>query len=359
MIKTRISFVALGALLAACASNPKIPARSSLLHVEPDIADRAEMTPDGSLTFTDDAFDSGTSPVVEITEPEPDLAKPEATNVVSAPAAPGGLGALDCSYYKIGNPYLIDGVPYYPHEDWTYSEVGMASWYGADFHGNPTANGESFDKGKFTAAHRTLPMPSLVRVTNLENNMSVTVKVNDRGPFARDRIIDLSAASAQAVGLVEGGIARVKVEILAPESQNLKRLALKCEPTDVYGPEPSNPEMLAGRSRTELSGTVSNEETIVTDSTQIVGTPLSGRSFFVQVAAFSTFEKAETLKNRIVRHGDVKIFRSMQSGSPIFKVRLGEYMTEAEAVEARTSLENAGIKGSRVLLNDNGVLRWR
>jgi len=353
MIKNRICFVALVALLAACTSNQKIPARSSVLHVEPD---DAELTADGNLAFEDGNYDSGDSPVTVISEPETDFSKPASTNVVSGAFDPPTAeekpeAPLACSSYKIGNPYLIDGVPYYPHEDWSYSEVGMASWYGEGFQGNSTANGETFDKGKFTAAHRTLPMPSLVRVTNLENNMSVTVKVNDRGPFARDRIIDLAAASADAIGMVEGGTARVRVEILASESQNLKRLALKCEPTDIYPAEPSNP--MAGRGET-------HEETVVTSSSQTYGTPiLSSRSFFVQVAAFSTFEKAEALKNKIIRHGDVKIFRSMQSGSPIFKVRLGEYATEAEAAEAKASLDRVGVKGSRVLLNDNGVLRWR
>ncbi|MBR1544321.1 MAG: septal ring lytic transglycosylase RlpA family protein [Alphaproteobacteria bacterium] len=99
--------------------------------------------------------------------------------------------------YKIGNPYLIDGVSYYPHEDYNYSEIGMASWYGPQFSGGKTANGEIFDETKFTAAHRTLPMPSLVRVTNLENGISMNLKVNDRGPYARDRIIDLSSAAAE------------------------------------------------------------------------------------------------------------------------------------------------------------------
>lgn len=108
--------------------------------------------------------------------------------------------------YKVGKPYQINGVWYYPSEDYGYDETGVGSWYGPDFHGKPTANGEIFDQNGLTAAHRTLPMPSLVRVTNLENGRSIMVRVNDRGPFAHGRIIDLSRRSAQL--LVSSGRAR-------------------------------------------------------------------------------------------------------------------------------------------------------
>ena len=93
--------------------------------------------------------------------------------------------------YKIGDPYQINGTWYYPAEDWSYDETGIASWYGEDFHGKYTANGEIFNLNAVTAAHRTLPMPSVVQVTNLENVRSIQVRVNDRGPFARGRILDL------------------------------------------------------------------------------------------------------------------------------------------------------------------------
>src|SRR5246127_144787 len=87
--------------------------------------------------------------------------------------------------YKVGNPYQIDGVWYYPAEDWSYDETGIASWYGEAFHGKDTANGETFDLNAITAAHRTLPLPTIVEVTNLDNGRSLQVRVNDRGPYAR------------------------------------------------------------------------------------------------------------------------------------------------------------------------------
>ncbi|MBF0560839.1 MAG: septal ring lytic transglycosylase RlpA family protein [Alphaproteobacteria bacterium] len=129
--------------------------------------------------------------------------------------------------YKIGEPYQINGVWYYPHEDYAYNETGVASWYGKDFHGKATANGEIFDMNSLTAAHRTLPLPSVVRVTNVSNGRALVVRVNDRGPFANDRVIDLSRRSAQMLGFEGGGTTLVRLEILADESMALKNQLLR------------------------------------------------------------------------------------------------------------------------------------
>ena len=118
-------------------------------------------------------------------------------------------------YYKLGAPYRIKGRLYRPEYDPSYAKVGTASWYGSDFHGLPTANGEVFDKELITAAHPTLPLPSIVRVTNLENGRSIDVRVNDRGPFIGDRLIDLSQAAARKLGYEDQGLARVEVQFLA------------------------------------------------------------------------------------------------------------------------------------------------
>ena len=129
--------------------------------------------------------------------------------------------------YKIGDPYQINGVWYYPAEDYNYNETGVASFYGGEttgtnFHGRLTANGELYDMNSLTAAHQTLPMPSLVRVTNLENGRSLVLRVNDRGPFARGRILDVSRRSAQLLGFEGKGTAKVRVQLMAEESQQLK-----------------------------------------------------------------------------------------------------------------------------------------
>ncbi len=131
---------------------------------------------------------------------------------------------IDANYsgrYKIGDPYQINGIIYYPQDFENYEEYGRASWYGDDFHGKKTANGETYNMGDMTAAHPILPLPSIVRVTNLDNNKSVIVRVNDRGPFAKNRIIDVSQNAAVKLGFRMNGTANVKVEFLEAETKKL------------------------------------------------------------------------------------------------------------------------------------------
>lgn len=130
--------------------------------------------------------------------------------------------------YKIGKPYTIMGKTYYPHIDEDYVEVGMASWYGKDFHNKKTSNGETYNMNDFTAAHRTLPMPSMVRITNLENGRSIKVRINDRGPFVKNRIIDVSKRVAEELNFHNQGTTKVKVEYLKEETDKmLKEYGLK------------------------------------------------------------------------------------------------------------------------------------
>ena len=119
-------------------------------------------------------------------------------------------------HQKVGVPYKIKGRWYRPSHDPDYDRTGVASWYGPQFHGKLTANGELFDMNRLTAAHKTLPLPSLVRVTNVENGRSAVLRLNDRGPFAGDRIIDLSRAAAEKLGTRRQGLGRVRVEYLGP-----------------------------------------------------------------------------------------------------------------------------------------------
>jgi rare lipoprotein A len=120
---------------------------------------------------------------------------------------PKGGGA-----YRVGQPYTINGHTYYPADNPSYRSEGIASWYGPDFHGRLTANGEIFDMHAISAAHPTMPIPSYARVTNLDNGRSIIVRVNDRGPYARNRIIDVSIGTAKALGFYDDGLARVRVE---------------------------------------------------------------------------------------------------------------------------------------------------
>lgn len=126
---------------------------------------------------------------------------------------PKGGGA-----YRVGKPYQIAGRTYTPEENARYSAVGIASWYGDDFHGRKTANGEVFDMNSIAAAHPTLPMPSYVRVTNLGNNRSLIVRVNDRGPYHENRVIDVSMRAAHLLGFHSNGTAKVRVDYVGRAS---------------------------------------------------------------------------------------------------------------------------------------------
>jgi rare lipoprotein A len=120
--------------------------------------------------------------------------------------------------YRVGKPYVIGGQTYTPEENRSYTAEGLASWYGDDFHGRRTANGELFDMDGLSAAHPTLPMPSYVRVTNLGNKRSVIVRVNDRGPYHSNRLIDVSRKTAHLLGFRSNGVARVRVEYVGQAS---------------------------------------------------------------------------------------------------------------------------------------------
>lgn len=125
--------------------------------------------------------------------------------------------------YKVGAPYQVKGIWYTPEEDYTYSVKGMASWYEADPDNPITENGELFSSDHMTARHRTLPLPSMVRITNLENGNTAIVRVNDRGPFVHNRLIDVSHKVAEALEFQENGTTMVHVEILPDESQSIKQ----------------------------------------------------------------------------------------------------------------------------------------
>ena len=115
---------------------------------------------------------------------------------------------------QTGQPYKVKGRWYYPKEDKKYVKVGHASWYGEAFHGRLTANGEVYDQYAISAAHQSLPLPSFIHVTNLDNGRTLVVRVNDRGPFVGDRLLDLSYGAAARLGIVEDGVVRVKIELI-------------------------------------------------------------------------------------------------------------------------------------------------
>jgi len=152
--------------------------------------------------------------------------------------------------YRVGKPYTVAGRVYVPEEDTGYREEGMASWYGDDFHGRLTANGEIFDMASLTAAHPTLPMPCYARVTNLSNGKSLIVRVNDRGPYHGNRLIDVSNRAAELLEFKGNGVARVRVEYVAraPLEGSDDRQLVATLRTGVPAPSPSMVRVASARS---------------------------------------------------------------------------------------------------------------
>ena len=172
--------------------------------------------------------------------PAPMAAPQEAVRTASAApkvasfTPPGQVPRVQ-GVYKVGKPYSINGVTYVPAEDPSYDKVGMASWYGTDFHGKQTANGERFGMDAISAAHPTLPMPSYVHVTNLRNGRTMLVRLNDRGPYKPGRIIDLSRRTAQLLGFDGQGITEIRVRYaglapLDPKDDRRERQHLPAQP---------------------------------------------------------------------------------------------------------------------------------
>src|SRR6202171_787443 len=158
---------------------------------------------------------------------------------------PKGVGS-----YRIGTPATVAGRVYVPEEDTEYREEGLASWYGDDFHGRLTANGEVFDMGSLTAPHPPLPMPSYARITNLRNGKSLIVRVNDRGPYHGNRLIDVSNKAAELLEFKGNGVARVRVEYVAraPLEGSDDRQLVATLRTGVPAPSPSLVRLASARS---------------------------------------------------------------------------------------------------------------
>ncbi len=144
--------------------------------------------------------------------------------------------------YSVGKPYTINGKTYYPKEDPNYRAEGIASWYGPDFHGGPTANGERYNMHGYSAAHTTMPLPSYARVTNLANGKSIIVRVNNRGPFVHNRLIDLSVGTAKALDFYGHGVTRVRVEYVgrAPVEGSDDKMLLATLRSGEPAPAPSS-----------------------------------------------------------------------------------------------------------------------
>jgi rare lipoprotein A len=300
-------------------------------------------------------------------------------------------GVAQRGTYKIGPSYKIDGVTYTPQEEFNHVETGVASWYGPGFHGKSTANGERYDQSDRTAAHRTLQMPAIVRVTNLDNGQSTVVRINDRGPFARSRIIDLSRAAAQDLDIVRNGTAHVRIDQLPAESMAVKDVAINGggpseqmaavalvssgrytppqQPAPVMvansqppPPAPAQPAPTQAAptqavwttttpapAPTPAAANYGGGPTVVSLINGTTMQPASG--FYVQTGAFSTPENAARQRDAVSSYGVTEISQSSAGGREIYRVRLGPYTTPDAAGIVADRLKRSGYGDARVVAN--------
>jgi len=275
---------------------------------------------------------------------------------------------LSAGVYKIGQPYQIDNVWYYPREQPDYDETGIASWYGPDFYGKRTANGETYDGNALTAAHRTLPMPVNVRVTNLQNGKSIIVRVNDRGPYARGRIIDLSRHAAELLDVVQSGTARVRVTYLGRADLGPGGAPAPETPPEIANAVPAAP---TGKVDTAALGVIPGaavappvaEYRLPTPApsapVQTVSTEPSGQvtrlqvpaatHLYVQVGAFSSLANAKTLLSKLPP--ELRISTLQRGGQTLYRIRTGPLNSIEEADAALSKITGTGAGDAEIVVD--------
>tara|TARA_R110002074_G_scaffold37052_3_gene100808 strand:+ start:1175 stop:2194 length:1020 start_codon:yes stop_codon:yes gene_type:complete len=309
---------------------------------------------------------------------------PEGTPPPGGASKPSGSAAVSDYPQKIGSPYEVGGKTYTPEDVASYDEVGYASWYGEELAGNLTANGEIYNPQGISAAHKTLPLPSYVEVTALETGRTILVRVNDRGPFANDRLIDLSLGAARQLGIDRDGVSGVRVRKVNPNEQeravlrmgspaaeriatpdsllailrkNLAKLPRPQAPVSQAAAPAYSPPAVGAVNRP-----VAKKANGTRDGRFIVegpGRPVSAESsvgnnyvgglpgsYVVQVAAFSDKSRADTLAGKI----GAKVMADRTR--TIWRVRYGPFASEQEAQAGLAQAQQRGYSGSRILRAD-------
>ena len=285
-------------------------------------------------------------------------------------ASSGGAG--HGGPYRVGVPYQIGDNWYYPREQPDYDEVGVASWYGPTFYGKQTADGEIYDGEGLTAAHRTLPMPVNVRVTNLENGKSLVLRVNDRGPFANGRIIDVSRHAAELLGFYAKGTAKVRVTYLGRSDP------ANGTPADELGPALASNARAAPAAKVQAVALDSSRPRVVPRPARVLRSappppavqqpPLDDEMadaaepdnearvpgtthLYVQAGAFGSRENAERLKENLGSAGDLFISAAERQGRELYRVRSGPYDDLETANAALARLSELGNNGAAIVVD--------
>ncbi len=290
-------------------------------------------------------------------------------------------------HFKVGSPYTIKGRRYFPQESYNLVETGTASWYGPGFHGKQTANGEIFDQTELTAAHRTLQLPSIIRVTNLENGRSVIMRVNDRGPFAHERILDVSERGAVVLGFKRQGTANIRLEVLGPESREVASFAKAGKSTRgyevAYNQRPQTPtnnrvvnnnvprasmpisQMQARQPVTKvaMNETVSLRAPVAPAPLQqattlaarqnaitpAAGTAQQASKLFVQAGSFGDQRNASNYQQQLAKLGPTEMFNVQVNGQNFYRVRIGPFADQNYAQHVLSMLQQSGNQSAKLI----------
>jgi rare lipoprotein A len=301
--------------------------------------------------------------------------------------------------YRVGQPYKINGRRYRPREDGSYDRVGIASWYGELFHGRRTANGEIYDADRLSAASPTLPLPVYAKVTNLDNGRSLVVRVNDRGPYRSNRIIDLSRRSADLLGFRGRGTARVRVQYhgrapldgddgyerrylasqpwaqIALRGRGLERRSTAVAAADLgaYGRDDHAPHRgareNARNARTVLGSSIGPMSVPSLDwetsaegreraqsyraqsyngRQEAIGAEAAGR-FTIFAGSFRNKEHADRARDLLGQVGPVEVRPIEMRGETVFRVGIGPFASQSEAHAALAQVTDAGYGGARII----------
>ena len=284
--------------------------------------------------------------------------------------APSGAGGA----YKVGEPYQVAGVWYVPHEQPDYDVRGTASWYGDEFNQKPTANGEIFDMGAISGAHTTLPLPSMVEVTNLDNGRKLMVRVNDRGPFVGGRVIDVSHAAARELGFDQQGLARVRVRYVGPATTPDASLRYAANtppapipvtrsaptyaspstrsPAQTYASAPASaaPGQTSSASQPPVAVSSSALPPAAAPAQLAAVVPQAQAALYrIQAGAFSDPANAQRVASQLASAGQALIEPVQRNGATLYRVMLPGPADEGQAFALRDRVAQLGFADARVI----------
>lgn len=316
---------------------------------------------------------------------------------------PAGNNAKSQGKFKVGNPYRVKGKKYYPAEMYEYVETGLASWYGPGFHGKSTANGETYNQYDLTAAHKTLQLPSIVKVTNLENGRSAILRVNDRGPFAHDRVLDVSEKAATVLGFKNKGTAKIKLELMPEESRIVADAAragrdtrgieiamnnkyrnrapmqagddpvyistprherMATSTTSVYSPPPTPQRSPTTYTQPSVASVplppaqpveLASTHTTQFDSPAVIDAAPSAfptGNYYIQVASFNSAANAQNFSRSLGDLGPVTIQDSVKGSQPVYRVKVGPLSNQQQVNNILPSLVERGHPDAIVLVEN-------